>query len=163
MPPDASKRGPDAARKETQVRLGFQGPDDLFVCSPGDRSRLEADAMVWEYQYQGSQWKWCAKTLPRADFTASSMLRLKLRSDRGGDLFVKLEEDDKEAYFAIIPAGPEWSSVTLALDELAIDPSTRRNGRLDRNKLTTLIFADAAGTEAAKGRRSVWIKDLELR
>lgn len=143
--------------------LALQGPGAGFSCGPQDRTLAEGGALRWDMRYRSGEWNWCVKDLTAMDLTRAASLSVKLRSDRAGDLFVKLEEIDGESYFAVLGAGADWAEHEVRLDGLSLDPATRRNGHLDRQHIKQIVFADTQPAGSETVQRAVWIGSVAFK
>ena len=161
-PPVAAR--PAAPRATT--RIGFERSDDLFRCGPAGSSQLSSerspaggDSMLWKFKYRRGDWMWCMRALGRTLPSDTGSLRLWIRSDHDGPLFLQLEESDGEAFFTEISPGRDWAQVTIDLKSLRPDPKKRKDGVLQAQRLTKLLLADAGARSGASGSRRIWISD----
>ena len=157
--PDAAKSGP--------LIIGFSGPQDLFIGPPADRISIEKNgpepggsSMRWSFSYERDRWQWLVKELRPGDLEGRKSLRFSLRSDRKGPLFIQLEEQGGETFFAVVDADVAWQPVKRDLASLTVDPKKRKDGRLNVGQVVRILLADAAGALAgAHGARTIWIAD----
>ena len=166
--PQAAIR-PVAQSRASIARIGFQNQESLFSCAPGSSVTLDTNgpeqgmsAMKWAFRYQNKEWQWCTKNIGAGKITGANSLHVWVRSDREGQVFLQLEEQNGEAFFALITAGSKWQRVTLKLSELSLDATKKRNGKLDADQVSTVLLADAAGRENASGNRTLWFADLSF-
>lgn len=115
-------------------------------------------AMRWQCSYQG-QWHWCSRAIKGGQLAGMTTMRLMVRSNRAGSLFLQLQEQGGETFFATITPARAWTPVTLDLASLTPDPNKRQDGVLDPAQITQILVADSNGTNGARGNRTVWIAD----
>ena len=140
------------------TEVGFTSDKQLFQTGPGSDAVLERDAgMRWSYTYKRDDWAWAARELDAALPAGAKRMKLRLRSDRPGALFVQLEEASGETFFAMVEPRAEWTDVTLDLTSLKPDPAKRKDGILQPDKIVKLLLADSAARDKAEGKRNVWI------
>ena len=159
--------GGDAASSPVGgLRFGFDRAADLFTApppevvtlAPGEGPRPDTPAMRWDYRYRG-EWEWCVRDIPVGSTGTAKRMSFAVRSDRAGPIFVQLEEDHGETFFAIVPVETGWKSTALDLDTLTVDPSKKKDGRLEPNRVKRVLIADSAAGDGATGRRSLWFAD----
>ncbi|HEY6506698.1 MAG TPA: hypothetical protein VIY56_01715, partial [Vicinamibacterales bacterium] len=164
-PPASQDRRPGSVSRAGAI--GFSGPQDLFSAPPSDRVELDraggdggSPAMRWSYSYEKGRWQWLTRELRQGEVRGRGNVRLSVRSDRTGPLFLQLEEQSGETFFMMVEAGPEWRRVNSPVTALAPDPQKRKDGRLDMGQVIRILVADSAGAlSAARGSRSVWLSD----
>ncbi len=140
------------------TEVGFSSDKQLFQTGPGSDAVFERDAgMRWSYTYKRDDWAWAARELDAALPAGAKRMKLRLRSDRPGALFVQLEEASGETFFAMVEPRAEWTDVTLDLASLKPDPAKRKDGVLQPDKIVKLLLADSAARDKAEGKRNVWI------
>lgn len=156
---------PLTAKKTSALKkIGFDSANELFACIPGSSVALEPasgpppndPAMRWSYQYSRGEWAWCTKKFDHGRLAGSSRLHLWIKSDRTGQLFLQLEEEGGEAFVAVIEVDTTWQQVTLPLSGLSVDPAKKKNGRLEPEKINSILVADAGARSGATGKRTVW-------
>jgi hypothetical protein len=113
--------------------------------------------MRWSFGYKKDEWSWAARDLGLTLPANTQRMKLRLRSDRPGALFVQLEESSGETFFALVNPGKDWTDVSLELTTLKPDPAKRKDGVLQPERIVKLLLADPAGRDKVDGRRSVWI------
>jgi hypothetical protein len=151
---------PSATRTDSAAEVGFTAARQLFQTSPNGEAALEPDAgMRWSYAYKKDEWSWAARDLGLTLRANTQRVKLRLRSDRPGALFVQLEESSGETFFAMVNPGKDWTDVLLDLSSLKPDPAKRKDGVLQPERIVKLLLADPAGRDKVDGRRSVWISN----
>jgi hypothetical protein len=155
----ATRTAPEsAAIRSNTAEVGFTTERQLFQTSPNGEASLEPEAgMRWSYAYKKDEWSWAARDLGLTLPATTQRLKLRLRSDRPGALFVQLEETGGETFFALVNPSKDWTDVTLELASLKPDPAKRKDGVLQPERIIKLLVADPAGRDKVDGRRSVWI------
>lgn len=153
-PPKAAPVAPFAAAPAVEV--GFSHQRQLFQTGPGTRMTLEGDAAQWSYEYRRNDWAWATRELGAALPAGAKRMKLRLKSDREGPIFVQLEEQGGETFFVMLEPAPDWTEVTIDLASMQPDPAKRKDGVLQPERVTKLLVADSAGRDKAQGRRSVW-------
>jgi hypothetical protein len=153
-----------AARPEplTSRRVGFEHEDELFLSSPDGRVSLDprgpragVKAMRWDIDY-GDDWAICWKEL-QGLARGAKIVKFWVRSDRGDAILFRVEERGGETFYAFVPAGTDWSSVSLELGALEVDPSKRKDGRLDPERIEKIVIGDGSAASGARGTRSIWL------
>jgi len=155
------------ARKPPRVALGFGDKSELFVGSPHDSFTLlepgaESDvpAMKWHYTYQSGRWQWGTRALERGTLAGAERMKLRVRSDRAGPIFVQLEESTGETHYLILSVSDSWKQVDVDLKNFNVDPKKQRDGRLQIDDVRQILVADnAAESGKIEGTRSVWFAD----
>jgi hypothetical protein len=154
------------------LNLRFLNVEDLLSCSSGDQVSLDkegkstltgGETMRWEINYLKGQWNWCYRKVNLGQLVGASIVRLHIRSDREGPIFLKLEESNKEAFYSIVSVDKDWRYTEIKLTDLKIDDVTRSNGSLDLIDITNIILADPGSVNGTTGRRNVWIDAIEFK
>ena len=84
-----------------------------------------------------------------------------LKSDRKGPIFLRVDETDGESFFVITSPGLEWEKFEFYLTDFSVDDKTLQDGRIDPQKIASLILADpAAVNNKTIGIRTVWVSDF---
>lgn len=145
------------------LEIGFGTARQLFTAGPGSAAELDGDnGMRWSYEYRKKDWAWMVRDIGAAVPATTQSMKLRLRSDRPGTLFVQLEEKSGQTFFAMIEPREAWTDVSVELRSLQPDPAKRKDGMLQPERLTKLLVADPAGRDDATGRRTVWIQSWRL-
>jgi len=167
--PTEPRRPAAGPANEERKQIGFSKRADLFTGPPADRITLAGEgprpgvsAMHWAYSFKAGEFSWCLRQLPAKLAADARMLTFAARSDRGGSMFVQVEEVSGEAFHQVIQIGETWQVFRVALAEMSLDEEKRRDGTLDPAEIRSLMLADPAGTENASGSRVVWIADLKF-
>lgn len=154
------------------LNLRFLNVEDLLSCSSGDKVSLDKEAksalsggvaMHWEINYLSGEWNWCYRKVTDGQLVQASIIRLHMRSDREGPIFLKLEESNKEAFYSIVSVDKDWRYTEIKLTDLKIDDITRSNGYLDLNDITNIILADPGSANGSSGQRNIWIDTIEFK
>jgi hypothetical protein len=141
------------------AEVGFTSERQLFQAGPGSDTVMDrGGTMRWSFEYKSSDWAWMLRDLGFALPPSASRMKLRLRSDRPGTLFVQLEESGGETFFAMIDPKDDWLDVNIDLKSLKADPAKRRDGVLQPEKIVKLLVADPAGRDKAQGHRTVWFQ-----
>jgi hypothetical protein len=169
LPPAAAGRSPEVAavartsgnreraapRNETDLAIGSR----LFNSGPGGKAEAAGGGMLWSFEYPRREWAWAMRDLGVAVPASATRMNLRVRSDRPGALFVQLEENNGQTFFAIVEPREDWSDISIELKSLSADPAKRKDGVLRPERLSKLLIADPAGKDAgARGRRNLWIE-----
>ena len=151
--------------------LRFRSNDDLLSCVSIDQVSIDDDeksslsaskAMRWSINYLKGQWNWCYKKINKDQLSGSSIVRLHIRSDIDGPIFVKLEESNKESFYFIAAVGKQWRVIEAKLSDFKIDDASRTNGFLDLNDISNIILADPGSNNGTTGHRNIWIDAIEI-
>lgn len=140
------------------IEVGFSSDRHLFQTGPGGRMTLDGGGALWSYEYQRSDWAWAVRDVGTTLPATTKRLKLRIKSDREGLIFLQLEEKGGETFFVMLEPGPDWTDVNINLADLKPDPAKRKDGVLQPDRLTKLLIADSAGRDKAKGRRNIWFE-----
>lgn len=138
------------------IEVGFSSEHQLFQAGPGSRMTLDDGGALWSYEYPRSDWAWAVRDLGTTLPAQAKRMKLRIKSDREGSIFLQLEEKSGEAFFAMLEPRSEWSDVTIELADLKPDPAKQKDGVLQPDRLVKLLVADSASRDKAKGRRNIW-------
>ena len=160
-PEIAATIGPEA------IRIGFSKRPDLFHCATGSYVSLDyagprpdAISMRWNYRYT-DDWLWCFKEVKNKKFNQVTKVSVWLKSDQKGPIFLRVDETDGESFFVITSPGLEWEKFEFYLTDFSVDDKTLQDGRIDPQKIASLILADPAAVNNKKiGIRTVWVSDF---
>jgi len=163
-PPPAKLPAVLADTTPTTIRLGFERSSDLFTGSPDDSFALvekgivaETPAMKWQFSYKPGRWQWGTRPIEKSSLASAERMKLRVRSDRPGPVFIQLEETSGETHYVVLFVSAEWQEVDVRLKDLNVDPQKKRDGVLQIEDLRQVLLADNAGeSEKAQGSRSVW-------
>jgi len=140
------------------------GPVEALQCSGASTVQTSNDAprpgmrsTLWIVRY-AKDWELC-RTSVAPDAKARGV-RLWIKSDKSDQLLLRLEERSGEAFFELVPAGPQWQEIKVPFSRFKLDPQTRRDGRLLADQIELLWIGEGAGVDGATGSRAVWIADL---
>jgi hypothetical protein len=149
------------------VSVGFKRDEDLCQApSPAQVSLVAtesgAKAMQWEFPAGTQKWTWCARPAPAGGFPQGAGMRLRIRSDVDGPVFVEMKAASGKDYFAMVDAGPAWRDVSLRWSDFAPDKGS--GGQLQPEAITNIVLADEgkAATPENSTRR-IWISDWTAR
>lgn len=156
-----------ASRPPAKSLFGFARESDLFGGSAYDTFTLvernagtDGPSMKWDYAYKKGRWQWGVREIERGALAGAARMRLRIRSDRPGPIFIQLEEVGGETHFLIVDASEQWKQVDVSLTELKIDPKKKRDGELRSEDVRRVLVADnAAQAREVQGRRTVWFAD----
>lgn len=154
-------------RSSRSVSFVLSHESDMFRGSTHDSFTLDArggpasvPAMKWQYSYDRGRWQWGVRKIEPGTLAGASRMRLQLRSDRSGPVFIQLEEAGGETYFLIVDVSEQWQQVDISLMDLKVDPEKKRDGVLQIEDVRQLLVADnAAQNGPVRGSRSVWFAD----
>ncbi len=139
--------------------IGFNAHSQMFTAGPRGGVGLDGvNGMRWDYEYKGSDWVWIVRELVKPLPATTRRMKLRVRSDRPGPLFVQLEEAGGETFFTLLQPREDFAEVTIDLASLQPDPAKRQDGKLQPDKVIKLLVADPAGRDKATGRRTVWFQ-----
>ena len=80
----------------------------------------------------------------------------------GGGIVVQLKEGNGESFFQAIQPTDNWQTVTIDLDSMSVDQSTRKDGELQAGKIVEIVLADGGAAQGASGERTIWFADWEF-
>jgi hypothetical protein len=151
----------DIARR---IPFGFQRQADVFGGSPDDSFTLlekeDPPAMKWEFSYKPGRWQWGTRAVQPGALAGAERMKLTVRSDRPGPVFVQLEEISGEAHYIVLVVSEEWQHVDVGLRDLNLDPQKKRDGVLQIEDVRQVLLADNSGESGkTQGKRSVWFAD----
>lgn len=138
------------------IEVGFSKDSQLFLAGPGTSMKLDAGGAQWSYEYKKSDWAWAMRELGTTLPAGAKTMKLRLKSDREGMIFLQLEEQGGEAFFVMLDPQADWADVTIDLASLKPDPAKKKDGKLQPERITKLLLADSNGRDKATGKRSVW-------
>ena len=155
------------SRNGAAVKIGFSQRAELFGCADGSfvsldyaGPRTDEMSMRWNYRYAGD-WMWCLKGVKGQLLKHTTRISLWLKSDRSGPIFLRIDEFDGESFFVITSPGPDWQQFEFEMGDFSIDDKTRRDGRLEPEKIVNLIIAEPpAAHKRTNDTRTVWVSDL---
>lgn len=155
-----------ATGKGTLGAITFTATDDLFRCSRNSRRSLTSDAparggksMQWRIDYAG-EWEICEKDISVP--SGANGLRLLIKSDKEDYVLVRATEKSGEVFYALVPAGKEWSKSAVNFADFKLDDSNRRDGRFQPSSIISLVLGEGGGAEGAKGSRTIWLSAIEF-
>ncbi len=146
-------------------RLGFDRKDELFEPSKGGRVSLDdgprdgSKAMRWEVDYD-DDWALVFKKLQENEIAEAETVSFYVRSDKDEMILFRVDEEGGEAFYELVPVTTKWEQVKIDLDLLTVDPSSRKNGKLDLGRVETITFGDGSGADGVHGKRKIWIASL---
>lgn len=151
--------------------LNFQNESEPLLCNSLDQSFIDADTnsslsktktMRWSINYVKGEWNWCYKKINAGLLSGATKLKLLIRSDIEGQIFIKLEESNKEAYYIVDSIGKQWQTIENKLSDFKLEDATRKNGTLDLSNIDYIIIADPGNKNGASGHKTIWIKEIEI-
>jgi len=146
------------------IKLGFARKDELPACAPGtDVSISSSEApgrgmssMQWNYPGTGD-WQWCIKQINKGRVEGANKLDFWVRSDTERQFFITIKEDGGEAYTRNLSTTTEWARKSIRLDSLSADSGERQDGKLETNRITSIVIADPT---SEGDNRTLWMSDL---
>lgn len=147
---------PNAPLVASGIEIGFSSERQIFQTGPGTKMVLDGDDAVWTYDYRQNDWAWALRELGMSLPAGTVRMKLRIKSDRKGPIFLQLEERSGETFFAMLDPSLDWSDLTIELESLKPDPAKRKDGVLQPDQVVKLLVADSAGRDRAEGRRSIW-------
>ncbi|MCA9306234.1 MAG: hypothetical protein KDA16_06855 [Phycisphaerales bacterium] len=168
LQPAGSESSAEAALT-TVTRVGFSANSDLFQTDTNNTVRLVDDpsgsqAMRWEfrYRYGSNDWKWASRRIDRGSAAQATKMRFRVKATSGGGIVVQLKEGNGESFFQAIQPTDNWQTVTIDLDSMSVDQSTRKDGELQAGKIVEIVLADGGAAQGASGERTIWFADWEF-
>jgi hypothetical protein len=161
--PAEEPRAAEPAATGPIVSVGFKRDEDLCQApSPAQVSLVATDsgakALQWEFPAGTQKWTWCARPAPAGGFPQGAGMRLRIRSDVDGPVFVEMKAASGKGYFAMVDAGPAWRDVSLRWSDFAADKGS--GGELKPEAITNIVLADEGKASAPEnGTRRIWISD----
>ncbi len=122
-------------------------------------------AMRWDYEIRPQSLVFAARSdLDPSQFAQGSGVRITLRSDRDGPIFLHLRErGDESTYQYQVNLGTGWQSLRIPFSDFRRDTDTPdENGRLDPDQIGEFWIVDASGYFAPQlaGPRTVWVDEV---
>ena len=112
----------------------------------------------FEYTLPGGTLVAWLKPVHEGQLAETKALHLALRAGEKLTLAVSVEEKGKARYTKLVevPAGEEWTQVTIPWEEFALDKDSKDdNGKLDPEQITSLTLADPTGLAGQPEDRKV--------
>jgi len=156
----------------TMTSIGFATEADLFQAPQDSRIRVDTDAgapggataMRWRFNSKPGQFAWCVREIPAGALANTTGFTLDARSNHKGPIILQLKESGGEAFFVALNVRRKWRTLQLNLADFKLDPKTRRNGRLQPERITQILLADTGdGAPSGGQRRKVWIANWIVR
>jgi hypothetical protein len=138
----------------------FQNAADTLLCGPNNHQSVDETQKVlsWHEDFRDSGWSWCVKPISPPPVSANSF-RIQIRSDVGGQFFVKLEEINKESFYTVLDLTPQWQDLEINFSNFQLDNATRQNGVIDSENVKKIVLADhGKGTNS----RMIQIRQIQF-
>ena len=96
-----------------------------------------------------------------ASWGAMTGVFLDVKSDRAGTVFIRFDQKDKKIFLTHFEVGTDWTRVNLSTVDF--QPFGTTTGTLDPAAIDRAFIVDLNGSDKkARGRRTVWIRNLSL-
>ncbi len=150
------------------VQMGFKSKEDLLQCSAGEVQLMDegpnpaSRSMLWEYRYK-NDWLWCQKKSPAKQFSGKQAVHFWMRSNHDSPIFLRLDETSGESFYVTLKPAEIWQQYTFPVKDFQLDRQTKKNKRLEMDKVAVIMFADGFGVDqSAYHSRQIWISDFIL-